>query len=219
ATEMVQVVLPNDANPLGFMLGGTVMHLIDIAGATLVLIVIAPLLFATAIAIKLTSRGPVLFRQTRIGYRGRAFTIYKFRSMYADMCDEPGDIQAIAGDERVTPLGRFMRRTSIDELPQLFNVLIGNMSLVGPRPYVPGMLAAGRIYRLVVPYFDMRHSIKPGVTGWAQANGHRGPTDSVDMAIARVDHDIAYVQNFSIWLDLRIILATAWREVTGGSGV
>ena len=119
----------------------------------------------------------------------------------------------------MTPIGRFIRKTSIDELPQLLNVLIGNMSLVGPRPYVPDMLAAGGAYDKIVPYFDLRYGIKPGITGWAQANGYRGPTDRKDLAVRRVDHDIAYLQNFSLALDARILLMTAWRELTGGSGL
>ncbi|MEQ1900565.1 MAG: sugar transferase [Devosia sp.] len=183
------------------------------------LIVLLPLLLFVAAAIKFSSKGPVFFRQTRIGLDGKPFTIFKFRSMYLDKCDAPGSLQAVAGDERVTPIGRFIRKTSIDELPQLLNVFFGEMSLVGPRPYVPDMLAAGRRYDEIVPYFSMRHEIRPGLTGWAQANGYRGPTMIEELAIRRVEHDIAYLQNFSLMLDLEIVLKTLRRELTGGSGV
>ncbi|HWA17678.1 MAG TPA: sugar transferase [Devosia sp.] len=191
----------------------------DIVVSGLALIVIGPLLAFTALAIRLTSEGPILFRQTRIGRLGQPFTIYKFRSMYIDKCDAPGAIQAMPGDERVTPIGRFIRKTSIDELPQLFNVLKGDMSLVGPRPYVAEMRAAGQLYSEIVPYFAFRYTMTPGLTGWAQANGHRGPTTSHDGSVRRVEHDVAYIQNFSLWLDARIVLKTVWRELTGGSGV
>jgi polysaccharide biosynthesis protein PslA len=192
---------------------------IDVAASLLALIVLGPLLILTALAIKLTTGGPVIFRQTRVGHLGKPFTIYKFRSMYADQCDLPGSIQAMPGDGRVTSVGRFIRKTSIDELPQLFNVLKGDMSLVGPRPYVADMLAAGKPYSEIATYFGMRNSIKPGLTGWAQANGLRGPTTSRDSSLSRVHHDIAYVQNFSLMLDARILVVTVWRELTGGSGV
>jgi polysaccharide biosynthesis protein PslA len=192
---------------------------VDIAASFLALILLGPLLALTALAIKLTTGGPVIFRQTRVGHLGKPFTIYKFRSMYADQCDLPGSIQAMPGDDRVTAVGRFIRKTSIDELPQLFNVLRGDMSLVGPRPYVADMLAGGKPYAEIAPYFGMRNSIKPGLTGWAQANGLRGPTTSRDSSLRRVHHDIAYVQNFSLMLDARILVVTVWRELTGGSGV
>jgi exopolysaccharide biosynthesis polyprenyl glycosylphosphotransferase len=196
-----------------------IKRVIDIVVSSLALIAIGPLLLFTALAIRLTSEGPILFRQTRIGHLGKPFTIYKFRSMYIDKCDAPGSIQAIPGDTRVTPVGRFIRKTSIDELPQLFNVLRGDMSLVGPRPYVAEMLAAGELYNQIVPWFDYRHLMTPGITGWAQANGLRGPTTSHGPAVRRVEYDVAYIQNFSLALDLKIVLMTVWRELTGGSGV
>jgi lipopolysaccharide/colanic/teichoic acid biosynthesis glycosyltransferase len=119
----------------------------------------------------------------------------------------------------VTPVGRFLRRTSLDELPQLVNVIVGDMSLVGPRPHVEGMLAAGVDYAELVPYYNLRHVMRPGLSGWAQANGLRGPTDSAEAARARIDHDVAYIQNFSIWLDLKIIWLTLVKEFVTGSGV
>jgi len=182
------------------------------------LLLLLPLLIIVAMCIRITSDGPVLFRQVREGYRGQQFVAYKFRTMWMDMADPSGVSQTLQGDTRVTPLGRFLRRTSIDELPQLLNVLKGDMSLVGPRPHVPGMRAAQRDYRELVPYYDARLEMVPGLTGWAQANGLRGPTDDAHKARARIDHDIAYVQNFSLWLDVKILVKTVVREFITGSG-
>jgi lipopolysaccharide/colanic/teichoic acid biosynthesis glycosyltransferase len=189
----------------------------DIFLAALGLLFLSPLLLSMALAIRLTSPGRALFLQDRIGFEGRRFRIFKFRTMYVDDCDD-GTRQAQANDARVTPIGRFMRATSIDELPQLLNVLIGDMSLVGPRPHVPGMLGGGVPYEELVPYYELRHCMRPGLTGWAQANRYRGPTDDPARARARVDHDIAYIQNFSLWLDLRTMLITLRQEIFGGGG-
>ena len=196
-----------------------VKRAMDIVLAIAAVIALLPLLILVAIAIKATSAGPVLFRQAREGYKGRLFQTYKFRTMWSDSGDLSGVSQTVSGDSRVTPIGRFLRRSSIDELPQLFNVLLGDMSLVGPRPHVPGMLAARRNYKDLVPYYDARLAMKPGITGWAQANGLRGPTDDASKAKARIDHDVAYVQNFSVWLDLKIIAMTIRSEFLSGSGV
>lgn len=193
-------------------------RLIDILLVIGSLIAFGPLLLGVALAIKLTSRGPVLFRQERIGHQGKPFTILKYRTMFVDACDASGIAQTKSGDQRVTPLGRFLRRTSIDELPQLINVLRGEMSLVGPRPHVAGMLAGGKQFEELVPYYDMRHLMRPGLTGWAQANGLRGSTLDSVVATQRIDHDIAYIQNYSVVLDLRIIALTLWREFLSGSG-
>jgi lipopolysaccharide/colanic/teichoic acid biosynthesis glycosyltransferase len=138
--------------------------------------------------------------------------------MYVDRCDDSGEQQTLAEDDRIMPIGHFIRRTSIDELPQLLNVLTGDMSVVGPRPHVAGQRAGGLPYREVVPYYEKRHSMLPGLTGWAQANGFRGSTIDIKHAVARVDHDIAYIQNFSFWLDLKIVIRTAAREFITGSG-
>lgn len=190
----------------------------DIVLSLVALFVLAPLLVFVALAIRATSDGPILFRQVREGYRGRPFEAYKFRTMWVDAGDNTGISQTVMGDKRVTPLGRLLRKSSIDELPQLFNVLFGDMSLVGPRPHVPGMLAGARKYKDLVPYYDARLEMKPGITGWAQANGLRGPTDDAVKAKARIDYDVAYVQNFSLMLDVKIIAMTVKSEFLNGSG-
>jgi lipopolysaccharide/colanic/teichoic acid biosynthesis glycosyltransferase len=197
----------------------TVKRIMDIVLASLALIALFPLLIATAIAVKLTSKGPVLFRQSRPGLQGRPFEMLKFRTMYVDAGDLSGVRQTSVNDSRVTPLGRFLRAKSIDELPQLINVLKGDMSIIGPRPHVEGMLAGGVLYEELVPYYNLRYEVRPGLSGWAQANGLRGPTTDPALARARIDHDIAYIQNFSILLDLRIILLTLAGEFFTGSGV
>lgn len=193
--------------------------LLDLPLAAMALLVLSPMLIGIGLAIRLTSKGPALFRQTRVGLDGREFRMLKFRTLRMDECDETGLQQAVKSDSRVTPIGRYLRATSIDELPQLWNVLKGDMALVGPRPMVPGMLAAGIDYREAVPYYDYRHRVRPGLSGWAQANGLRGPTGEMASAKRRIDHDCAYVQNFSLELDVRIIVRTIVRESLTGSGV
>ena len=190
----------------------------DLVLACAALIVLAPLLVFIAVAVKLSSPGPVLFGQTREGINGTTFRVWKFRSMRAELGDSSGVKQTLRDDPRVTRVGRFIRKTSIDELPQLFNVIVGEMSIVGPRPHVPHMIAGGMRYDKLVPYYSARLQMSPGITGWAQANGLRGLTDTEHNARARVDHDLAYIQNFSLLLDLRIILLTAVREFVTGSG-
>ncbi|WP_024506550.1 exopolysaccharide biosynthesis polyprenyl glycosylphosphotransferase [Bradyrhizobium sp. ARR65] len=193
-------------------------RLFDIVAAGTALLFFAPLLIAIAIAIKLTSRGPVLFFQYRYGYRNRRFKIYKFRSMRVDACDAAGVRQTVQGDSRVTWIGRILRKTSLDEIPQLFNVIKGDMSLVGPRPHVPGMLAADRLYEDLVPYYFQRHTARPGITGLAQVSGYRGSTAQADPAISRIDYDLSYIENWSLRLDIMIILRTIRREFLSGSG-
>jgi len=188
--------------------------------ATLGLLVLSPGLIAIALAIKLTSRGPILFRQRRYGLNNKIFVIYKFRTMYVDEADETGVEQTRYSDRRVTPVGRVLRRFSLDEFPQLFNAARGDMSLVGPRPHVPGMLAAGVPYEILVPNYFERHRMKPGITGLAQARGLRGSTADVELAKARIDLDLKYIQNWSLTLDLRIIIETVWREfLKAGNGI
>jgi lipopolysaccharide/colanic/teichoic acid biosynthesis glycosyltransferase len=182
------------------------------------LIALAPTLLILAATIKLTSPGPVLFRQWRVGRNGVPFRIYKFRTMQQTACDPTGVRQVLAGDPGVTPIGRFMRSRSLDELPQLFNVLRGDMSLVGPRPHAIGMKAAGVPYEELVPYYYLRHAVRPGLSGWAQANGLRGPTTDANSARSRVDHDLAYIRNQTLGLDFKIIWMTIKSEFLSGSG-
>ncbi|RKU03954.1 undecaprenyl-phosphate glucose phosphotransferase [Burkholderia sp. Nafp2/4-1b] len=174
--------------------------------AGLALIAIAPLMALIAIAVKLSSPGPVLFRQQRRGAYGRIFTIYKFRTMRIHDASASGDVrQATRGDPRITRIGRLLRRTSLDELPQFFNVLKGDMSVVGPRPHA---VEHDRFYQHLVDGYIQRYRIKPGITGWAQVNGHRGETDRVEKMQKRVEHDLYYLNNWSFSLDMRIVAAT-----------
>jgi len=195
-----------------------IKRVFDLVAAGVALVFLAPLLLVVALAIKLTSRGPVLFRQDREGLNGKLFSAFKFRSMKQEDCDPTGVAQTVKDDPRITGIGKFIRRTSIDELPQLLNVIRGDMSLVGPRPHVAGMKAAGVSYRLLVPYYDARLTMAPGITGWAQANGYRGMTSDAASAVGRVDHDVAYIQNFSVWLDMKIIIKTVVGEFVTGTG-
>jgi len=197
---------------------GQAKRVLDVSAAAFGLLLLGPLLILVALAVSLESRGPVIFSQMREGRDGLLFKALKFRTMRTDSCDDTGVRQTVTGDSRVTRVGKFLRRTSIDELPQLFNVLRGDMSLVGPRPHVSRMLAGGVSYRDLVPYYDLRLKVSPGLTGWAQANGFRGPTTDGRNARMRIDHDMAYIQNFSIWLDIKIIFLTIQRELFGGTG-
>jgi Undecaprenyl-phosphate glucose phosphotransferase len=176
--------------------------------ATAALIALAPLLLAIAIAVKLSSRGPVLFKQKRKGADGRVFTIYKFRSMRLHTEAKGTLSQATRDDRRVTKVGAFLRRTSLDELPQFFNVLRGDMSVVGPRPHA---LEHDDLYQKVVSGYIHRYRIKPGITGWAQINGFRGETDRIEKMEGRVAHDLYYLGNWSFGLDMRIIAATIFK--------
>jgi lipopolysaccharide/colanic/teichoic acid biosynthesis glycosyltransferase len=191
---------------------------IDILGAGFGLLVFAPLFVGIAIVIKATSPGPVFFRQKRYGYHNRRFWIFKFRTMYTDRGDARGTQQTTSNDPRITPIGRILRKSSLDELPQLINVFKGDMSLVGPRPHVPGMLAGGMLYERLTPYYFQRHIMRPGVTGLAQVTGYRGETTVALSAIERLDYDHRYNSTWSLWLDLKIIARTAFREFFGGSG-
>jgi Undecaprenyl-phosphate glucose phosphotransferase len=180
----------------------------DIAAAIAGLIVISPLFVILPLAIKLDSRGPVLFRQTRHGYNNETIRVLKFRSMTVT---EDGDNfkQVTRHDPRVTRLGRFMRHTNIDELPQLFNVLIGDMSLVGPRPHATSQ---NETFAQLISSFSRRHNVKPGITGWAQVHGYRGETDTLEKMQRRVEHDLYYIDNWSFLLDLKIIVMTLFSK-------
>jgi lipopolysaccharide/colanic/teichoic acid biosynthesis glycosyltransferase len=165
-------------------------------------------MLAVAVAIKLDSRGPVLFRQKRHGFNNELIEIFKFRSMHVDRCDANAAKLVTKDDPRVTRVGRFIRKTSLDELPQLFNVIAGSLSLVGPRPHALEAKAAGRLYVSVVDGYFGRHKVKPGITGWAQIHGWRGETDTPEKIQKRVEHDIYYIENWSLLLDLFILIKT-----------
>ena len=175
----------------------------------LILIAAAPIMLITAIAIKLDSRGPVFFKQKRYGFNNELIEVYKFRSMYVDQCDATASKLVQKGDPRVTRVGAFIRKTSIDELPQLFNVVFkGNLSLVGPRPHAVHAKAENRIYDEAVDGYFARHRVKPGITGWAQINGWRGETDTQEKIQRRVEHDLYYIENWSVMFDLYILAKT-----------
>ena len=177
-----------------------------IAGVALVLL--APVMLAVAAAIKLDSRGPVLFRQKRYGFNNELIEVLKFRSMYTDRCDAAAFRLVTRDDPRVTPVGRLIRKSSLDELPQLLNVLFGDLSLVGPRPHALQAKAGTELYDAVVDGYFARHKVKPGITGWAQINGWRGETDTPEKIRMRVEHDLYYIENWSVFLDLYILLKT-----------
>jgi len=183
---------------------GIVKRVSDIVLATLILILIAPLLAAIALAVKLSSPGPAIFRQRRYGLNGQEVVVYKFRSMTVA---EDGAVvrQATKNDARVTRLGAFMRRTSLDELPQFVNVIQGRMSIVGPRPHA---VAHNEMYRKLIKSYMIRHKVRPGITGWAQVNGLRGETETVEKMRARIEYDLDYLRNWSLGLDLKIIWQT-----------
>ncbi len=177
----------------------------DRIGALLIVLLISPLLALIALGVRLSAPGPILFRQKRHGLDGRVIEVWKFRSMRVHAEEDGKVTQATRHDSRITPFGRFLRRTSLDELPQFFNVLQGTMSIVGPRPHA---IAHNHQYKAIVQNYMQRHRVKPGITGWAQVNGLRGETDSVEKMKARVEYDLYYLQNWSLWLDLRIIAMT-----------
>jgi lipopolysaccharide/colanic/teichoic acid biosynthesis glycosyltransferase len=195
-----------------------VKRMIDIVGAALGLIVLFVPLVIIAIAIWLTSGGPAIFRQLRHGQDNQPIAILKFATMYAGVGDESGVAQTLPNDPRVTPLGRILRRTSIDELPQLWNVLCGEMSLVGPRAHVIGMLAGGVPYEKLCPLYPLRHVVRPGMTGLAQINGFRGETSDPDLARMRIALDLSYVDSIGVLEDFRILLRTFTHELPRLSG-
>jgi putative colanic acid biosynthesis UDP-glucose lipid carrier transferase len=191
-----------------------IKRLADIGFSLLILLLISPLLIAISVGVKLSSPGPIIFKQRRYGLDGKEILVYKFRSM--TVCDDGGNVvQATKEDRRITRLGAFLRKTSLDELPQFINVLQGRMSVVGPRPHA---VAHNEIYRKLIKGYMVRHKVKPGITGWAQVNGLRGETDTLEKMQARIEHDIDYLRNWSPRLDVYIILKTIWVVARGQDG-
>ena len=176
--------------------------------AALILLLISPLLFVIAIILKLSSKGPVFFKQQRLGWDGRIINVYKFRTMVQHQEQDGAVTQATAHDKRITYFGKFLRRTSLDELPQFINVLQGRMSIVGPRPHA---LAHNELYKESIHTYMQRHRVKPGITGWAQVNGWRGETDTLQKMQKRVEYDLYYINNWSLGFDLKIIMLTLFR--------
>ena len=181
-----------------------IKRMADVVFSVLALIVTSPLLLALAILVKLTSKGPVLFRQQRMSLDGQVFDILKFRTMKLDAEKDTGPVWAKANDDRRTPIGAFLRSTSLDEFPQFLNVLVGDMSIVGPRPERPEFISE---FKTTVPRYMLRHKIKAGITGWAQVNGWRGDTSLQK----RIQYDLYYIENWSLGFDLRIMLLTVVR--------
>lgn len=191
---------------------------IDFFAALFGILLLSPVLVLFIIAIKLDSKGPAFFTQDRWGKDGKLIKVYKFRSMRTDMCDEKGVKQTTENDLRITRIGGFLRKSNIDELPQLLNVLKGDMSIFGPRCHPVGMLAAGKLYEDLVQNYHLRHIVRPGITGLAQVRGLRGPTVRSSKARARIETDLHYIRNFSLWLDIKIIYLTVKNELINSSG-
>ena len=167
-----------------------------------------PLFILIPIAIRIDTRGPIIFKQNRYGYNNKLIKVYKFRTMHHDMRDVDASQQTIKKDARVTRVGSILRRTSLDELPQLFNVFTGRMSMVGPRPHARSTKAAGVLFEEAVKNYSARHRVKPGITGWAQVNGFRGETDTLYKIEKRVEHDLEYIEKWSVLFDIYIIFKT-----------
>ena len=192
-------------NPF-YGIDGFVKRVVDVCLAALLIAILALPMAVIALLVKLTSKGPMLFKQTRYGLDGREILVWKFRSMR--VCEDGADVkQALRNDPRTTPIGAFLRKTSLDELPQLFNVLEGIMSLVGPRPHAS---LHNEEYRKVIQGYMLRHKVKPGITGLAQVSGYRGETDTLEKMERRVEYDHRYIREWSLMMDLRILLRTVF---------
>ena len=180
----------------------------DVLIAAGLLLVFSPIMLTVAALIKIGSPGPVFFRQTRFGFNNQPIQVWKFRTMYIEDCSDVIETQTLKDDPRVTPIGHWLRRTSMDELPQLINVLQGSMSVVGPRPHAQGTRAGNVLFEEAVSEYAARHRVKPGLTGWAQVNGWRGETDTLEKIQKRVDHDLYYIEHWSLMFDIKIVLMT-----------
>ena len=175
----------------------------DLIGASIILVLVSPLMLITALAVKFSSKGPILFAQTRVGIHNREFKMYKFRSMVVQSSESEKKAWTTKMDSRVTPVGKFIRKTSIDEFPQLFNVIKGDMSLVGPRPERPYFVDK---FKEEIPRYMIKHQVRPGMTGWAQVKGYRGDTSIVK----RIDHDLYYIEHWTWWTDIKILFMTVF---------
>lgn len=182
----------------------------------LILLFVLPLLLIIAIAIKLDSRGPILFRQRRYGFNNELFEVFKFRTLHSDQTDWHDEKQVTKRDTRVTRIGRFLRRSRLDELPQFVNVLKGDMSIVGPRPHAMRSKAGGTLFEEVIDEYFARHRVKPGITGWAQIHGLTGETNTREKLESRVQYDLEYIERWSLWLDLKIIAITPFTMLSEG---
>ena len=190
--------------PLSNTFNAMVKRLMDVVGSLCCIILFSPIMLAACLGIKLTSPGPLIYRQVRVGLHNRSFEMYKFRSMEVQPETEETKAWTVKNDPRVTGIGKFMRKTSIDELPQLFNVLKGDMSLVGPRPERPFFVEK---FREEIPRYMVKHQVRPGMTGWAQVNGYRGDTS----IRKRIDCDLYYIENWTLGLDIKILFLTVFR--------
>lgn len=190
--------------PLNDLINASVKRAVDIFGAVVALLLFSPIMLVTAVLIKLTSPGPLIYKQERIGLHNRSFNMFKFRSMEVQSPDKEKGQWTTPHDPRVTPVGRFIRKTSIDEMPQLFNVLIGNMSLVGPRPERPFFVER---FKEEIPRYMIKHQVRPGMTGWAQVNGYRGDTSITK----RIEHDLYYIENWTLGFDFKILFLTFFK--------
>ena len=199
------VIMPTLMVPPFSASGGFFKRLIDLAVSCALIVPLVPIFVIVGLVIRIDSRGPVFFRQARSGQFGRSFMIFKFRTLHARTSDAAAETLVTRGDARVTRVGRLLRKYSIDELPQIINVLLGDMSLVGPRPHAPRAKANGRVYAEVLPEYPLRYRVKPGMTGWAQVNGWRGNTDTEDQLRRRVEFDFDYIGHWSVWRDLAIL--------------
>ena len=202
-----------DRQPAAHRMESMQKSLFDWLVAAVLLAAALPFLGLIALAIRLDSPGPMLFRQPRLGFNNNMFNVFKFRTMYHHMTDLKADRQTTRNDVRVTRIGRILRKTSLDEVPQLLNVLRGEMSLVGPRPHAPNTKAGNQLFHDAVADYALRHRVKPGITGWAQVNGWRGETRTVEQIEQRVAHDLFYIDNWSFLLDIKIMVLTALREL------